>query len=553
MPTFTEAVAAAIAHEETTDAFGLMGAGTVRLTHHLTRDQNIVYHAARHEAGAVGAADGYGRVTRRPGVAVISWGPALTNTVTALTTANRGRSPVVLVAADSSGVAPDRNLFAAGTQRIDQVGLLEFFGVTVVRAHPRSVHRDVAQAFALARDRSAPVALLLPMEYETAAAWDASASRWPVEIPSAQHVDEEALSAAVDEILASERPIVLAGRGAVRAGARDVLMELADKSGALLATTLLAKDFFAAHRYNLGVAGGYSGTLASRLFAEADCVVAFGASLGPFTTWRGRLFPNAVVVQCDIESEAMIRNGRPAVAVHGDALEVAARLVTALGSDRRRLAFRTEAAAAGLGPDSWRSEFDDCSSDGALDPRTVCRRLDDLLPAERTITVDAGAAGEYPPSVMSVPEPRALIWTGGDFGAVGAALGPAIGAAVGRPDRLSVLVTGDGGLFMAMQELDMAVRHRIRLLVVCLNDRGFGSEFHHMRRHGLPDVEGARFATPDLAVLARSLGCEAEQISSLDQLDSVPARLDGLDRPLVLDCLITQELVPSQLRQHFIA
>ena len=135
--------------------------------------------------------------------------------------------------------------------------------------------------------------------------------------------------------------------------------------------------------------------------------------------------------------EAFIRNGSPTVAVEGDALEVARRLTVGLENARQPGGFRAEARANGLGPNSWRSEFDDWSTDGALDPRSVCQRLDHVLPASRTIVVDAGAAGEYPPAVMSVPAPQALLWTGGDFGAVGAGLAPAIGAAVGRPDRVS--------------------------------------------------------------------------------------------------------------------
>jgi thiamine pyrophosphate-dependent acetolactate synthase large subunit-like protein len=93
---FTPAVASATAAESVTDAFGLIGAGTVRVTHHLTEDQGITYRPARHKAGAVGAADGYLRVTGRPGVSLVTWGPAVTNTVTALTTALRAGSPLVL-------------------------------------------------------------------------------------------------------------------------------------------------------------------------------------------------------------------------------------------------------------------------------------------------------------------------------------------------------------------------------------------------------------------------------------------------------------------------
>lgn len=550
---FTEAVAAGVASEGVTHAFGLMGAGTIRLTHHLTTDHDLTYHAARHEAGAVGAADGYARITRTPGVAMITWGPALTNTITALVAALRGGSPVVLIAGDSSGVMPDRNLFAAGTQRIDQQALLEVIGVPVVRAHPRSVVGDVARAFASARARSAPTALLLPMEYETSPCWPAAPVTAADVASALPAVDEEAVGAASTALAESERPIIIAGRGAVLSGAREALIELADRSGALLATTLKGKDLFVGHPFNLGIAGGYSGALAARLFGEADAVLAFGASLNAFTTKRRRLFPSATLVQCDVEPEAMIRNGRPGIALQGDARTVAELLVAGVEASPARSAFRDAAANAGLGPDTWRSEFVDTSSEGALDPRAVCARLDALLPLERTIVADAGAIGEYPPALMRVPEPDALLWLAGDFGAVGTGLSPAIGAAVGRPDRLTTLVVGDGGFFMSLQELDLAVRDRIPMLVVCLNDRAYGSEYHHMHDDGLPDVVGARFETPDLAALARAMGCEGERIDSLDQLDAIPARLQGLNRPLVLDCQLTQELVPSQLRPTLVA
>jgi acetolactate synthase I/II/III large subunit len=547
---FTAVVAAAIAAEAVTDTFGLMGAGTIRLTHHLTRDHGLAYHAARHEAGAVGAADGYARATGRPGVALTTWGPAVTNTVTAMTTAQRAGSPVVLVAADSSGVPADRNLFAAGTQRFEQQALFELLGVPVVRAHPRTAGRDVARAFSTARETSAPVALLLPMEYETS---PASAGLSPTRddaAPPPPAVDPDAVAAAAAALLASERPLILAGRGAVRAAARAVLEELADATGALLGTTLRAKDLFADHPFNLGVVGGYSGPLVTDLTGQADCVVSFGAALNPFTTKRRRMFGDAVLIHCDTDPEAIVRHGTPTIALLGDAREAATQLVAAVGWPTNRGSFRAAALAAGLDRHSWRWELDDRSSEGALDPRAICSRLDELLPADRTIVVDAGGIGEYPPAFMSVPEPDALMWLAGDFGAVGTGLAPAIGAALGRPERTTLLLIGDGGFFLAMQELDLAVRDRVPLLVVCLNDRAYGSEYHHMQEDGLPDVVGARFETPDLAGIARAMGCAGAQITSLDELDDLPSRLDGLDRPLVLDCLITREVLPSALRGH---
>lgn len=545
---FSEAVASAIAAEADV-TFGLMGAGTIRLTHHLTRNHGVTYHSVRHEAGAVGAADGYARVSGRTGVAIVTWGPAVTNTATALTVARRAATPLLLVAGDTSGIPVERNLFAAGTQGFDQRSLLDVLGVPVVRARPESAGRDVARAFALAREQNSPVGLFLPVEYETAAAIDAPQ---PDARPAAAQVplDEDALAEAAAALDAAERPILIAGRGAIRADAPEAIAALAEATGALLATTLQAKDLFAGHAYNLGVAGGFSPDLPERLFARADCVVAFGAGLNHFTTKRRALFAGATLIHCDVDPEAIVRNGTPSIALRGDAKQAALALARKIEPGEGGAAFREEALAAGLAADSWKPPYDDLSSPGALDPRAVCDRLDAILPTERTVITDAGAVNEYPPSYLSVPEPSALLWLLADFGAIGTGIGPAIGAAVARPDRLSVLLSGDGGLILAMQELDVAVRERIPLLVVCLNDRAFGSEFHHMRDDGLPEVPGARFETPDLAAVARAYGCRGERIEALDQLDSLPEWLEGLDRPLLLDVMMTQELVPSLLRRH---
>lgn len=545
---FSEAVAAAIA-AEASDAFGLMGAGTIRLTHHLTHDHGLTYHAARHEAGAVGAADGYARVSGRTGVALITWGPALTNTATALTVALRAGSSLVLVAGDSSGVPAERNLFAAGTQRFDQRSFLDLLGVPVVRATPPTASRDVARAFALAREESTPVTLLLPMEYETAASADATAPE-ARPAPPAIPLDEGALEEAAAVLRTAERPIVIGGRGVIRSGAREEVVKLADSAGALVATTLRAKDMFADHPYNLGIAGGFSPDLVTDLFAQADCVLALGASLNHFTTKRRELFGDATLIHCDVDPEAMRRHGAPSIALRADAKEAATRLAEELQGRSGNGSFRELARAAGLDQGSWSPPFDDLSAPGALDPRAICARLDAVLPAERTVVTDAGAVNEYPASYLSVPEPDALLWVLADFGAIGTGIGPAIGAAVARPDRLTVFLTGDGGLMMSMQELDLAVRDDVPLLIVCLNDRAYGSEFHHMRDDGLPEVPGARFETPDLAEIARAYGCHGERVETLDQLDSLSERLVGLDRPLLLDCLMTQELVPSLLRRH---
>lgn len=538
-------IARAIVEEGVTDVFGLMGAGTIQLTHYLT-EEGVAIHAARHESGAVGAADGFARVTGDVGVCAVTWGPGLTNTLTALLTASRGRTPLVLVAGDSSTMPVDRSPFAAGTQGLDQARVLAAFDVPVVRARPESAGADVGHAFAQARAASAPVALLLPMEYLGVGAAEAPRSA-PLKATAAA-VDVGAVDAAARAIAASERLVILAGRGASGASVPEALVRLADQNGALLATSLKGIGLFSGHPYDLGVAGGFSTPLVADLLSQADCVVSFGASMNRFTMKSGALFAGARVIQCDNDPAALGAYCPTDVIVRGDAGAVAEALLERTAERVAPTGFRAAADGAGLSPASLRVDFPDVSEPGALDPRAVCRKLDELLPRERTVVVDCGQLCEYPIESMVFDAPDRLLWMM-DFGAIGSGLGPAIGAAIGRSERTTALFVGDGSFFMTMGELDLAVRDQVPLLIVCMNDRAYGSEMYHMREMGLP-TDNAFFDTPELDVVARAIGAEAERVTTLEQLDELAPRLQSLRGPLFLDCILTQEFIPTPLREH---
>jgi thiamine pyrophosphate-dependent acetolactate synthase large subunit-like protein len=315
----------------------------------------------------------------------------------------------------------------------------------------------------------------------------------------------------------------------------------------LLATSLRGVGLFKGHRYDAGVAGGFSPPPVADLLGQADCVVGFGASMNLFTMKLGLLFPDATIVQCDVNATALQAHSPADVTVCGDALEVAEALLDELGDVSPSREFRAMADEAGLGPASLRFDYPDTSQPGALDPRAVCRRLDALLPRDRTVVTDVGQFCQYPVESMTFDDPDSLLWMM-DFGAVGAGLSAAIGAAIGRPDRTTVLFIGDGGFFMTMGELDLAIRDRVPLLLVCLNDRAYGSELYHMREMGVP-LDGAFFETPELDAIARAMGADAQRITTLEQLDALPHSLSSLDGPLFLDCIITQDFLPSPLRK----
>jgi thiamine pyrophosphate-dependent acetolactate synthase large subunit-like protein len=432
--------------------------------------------------------------------------------------------------------------FAGGTQSLDETLILTALDVDVVRCDPRSVYADVATAFARARERQAPVVLLYPLEANGA---DAAGS--PLVATSVGPVGVEPrqaeLEAAARVVSEAERPLVLAGLGAARAGAGQSLARLADRCGALLTTSLRGAGLFAGHSYNLGICGGFASDRTAELIAQSDCVLAFGASLNSFTTRRGDLVKSARIIHCDVDASAFHRYERPDVSILGSAKLVADRL-NELVEARDGSPYRAAADAEGLASASLLHPFDDVSSPGQLDPRAVCRRIDALLPEARTIVTDCGQSSEFPVEQMRVFDPQTLLWMF-DFGAVGSGLG----AAVARPDRATVLFIGDGGLLMTLGDLDTVVRERIPLLVVCLNDRAFGAEVMHMQALGVP-VELARFPTPDLGEVARSVGFEAATVNELEDFELLAEQIANLDRPTFLNCLIYENPVDSPLRPH---
>lgn len=518
------------------ELFGLLASSNMRIVDRLVSTHSLPFYNARHEAVALGMADGYARASGRPAFCAVTQGPGLLNSVTALVTAQRGRSPVVLLACDSARMDPRRYPFSAVVQGLDQPAVLDALGVGWLRLAEATVEACIAEAAERAVRERRPVVVLVPTELQHEPSTVATgASGRPEPVPEPPAPDPAAVAAAAEALRRARRPVVLAGIGAVSSGARAELVALAERTGAVLATSLRAAGWFSGVPFDAGICGGFSTPAAVALLGQADCVIAFGAGLNFLTTRKGSLFADATVIQVDDDPRAFGLFTGTDVTVLGDARRVAALLLESLqaatpppgglrtDANRRLLATATAGDAAG----------GEGGLDG-IDPRALCRRLEDLLPAARTVVTDSGYSFLFPVEFLSVAGPDALLFMA-DFGAVGCGLGPALGAALGRPDRLAVLFIGDGGLVMTLGDLDTAVRYRIPLLVVCMNDQAYGAEIVQAREHGL-DERLASFPTASLAGTARSIGLEARTVTRLADLDELPGLLRSLDGPLFLDC-----------------
>ena len=387
-------------------AFGVVGSGNFLLANEL-RDAGAAFYAARHECGAMMMADGYGRATGRLAVATTHQGPGFTNALTGLVEAAKARTPAVLLTADTPAATLWSNF------KLDQAAIAHACGAIVERVHePATAARDAARALGRATAERLPVVLQVPIDLPAQAAPEASpAPAGATAGPAPARDDVEAVA----ELLATAAfPVLVAGRGAVvSAGAGEAIEELAAHAGALLATSAMAHGLFARQPFALGIAGGFASPVCSELAAQADLVVAFGASLNRWTVRHGELFGAAAkIVQVDVDPDAPGRLHHCDRAVVADAALAARAFTDAL---RRRgparTGARTSAVAAEIAGRRWRDEpFADDGTEEFIDPRALTIALDDLLPAERTVAVDSGHFEGYPAMYLEVPDARGFVF-----------------------------------------------------------------------------------------------------------------------------------------------
>jgi thiamine pyrophosphate-dependent acetolactate synthase large subunit-like protein len=542
-----EAVAEILAEEGVTDFFGLIGSGNFAVANGLVgRGGRFV--ASRHEGGAVTMADAYARVSGRLGVCTVHQGPGLTNTLTGLTEAAKSRTPLLVLAADTAAAAIRSNF------RIDQDLLVASVGAVPERLHgPDTAVADTTRAVRRARIERRPVVLMMPLDVQAreCAPADHQGSLSPVPAPA--RASRDSVTAVADLLEHSKRPVIIAGRGAALAAARWPLERLGELSGALLATSAVGNGLFNGSPWSLGISGGFASPLAAELIGQADLVLAFGASLNMWTTRHGRLVAQqATVVQVDHEAEAIGVHHRVDVGVVGDVGETARELVSEL--ERRGVSlsgWRDDALAARIRTGRWRDQpYTDAGDGERIDPRTLSIALDGILPEERTVAIDSGHFMGYPAMYLEVPDAAGFVFTQA-FQSIGLGLASGIGAAVARPDRLTVAALGDGGALMALPELETVARLDLDMLIVVYNDAAYAAEVHHFGPMGMP-TGLVEFPDADFAALARAVGLEGVTARRREDLAPVEAWVTWpRGRAMVVDAKVVKTVVADWLEEAF--
>ncbi|MDB5504373.1 MAG: hypothetical protein JWR89_4275 [Tardiphaga sp.] len=538
-------VARAIADIGAKRCFGLVGGANFKVTLGLT-ELGVEFVAARHEGGAVSMADVAARLTRDLTVVSVTAGPGLTNAITGIGECAKSDTPLLVLAGDVV-TGDTQSAFAfKQSELVHAVG-----GIWRQIADPETAYADTWQAASLALRARKPVVLSLPVNVQEVMVVAPFGKKHPP-VTANPPLNAAKLEELVATIRASKKPLILAGHGAVVADAEPLLIALADRLGALVATSVQAHGMFSGHPWNLGIAGGFSSPAAAELIAQSDMILAFGMSLNMWTTKKGKLISEvAQLVQIDVE-KGRIGVHRPVdLELEGDAAAVATAVLAALGGDGADAGWRTPAVAEVMKTRSNRQlAYDDTSDAEHIDPRTLSKAVDDILPKHRTIVVDGGHFVGWVARYLSVPDYRGWCIPIA-FQSIGLGLAGAIGAAVVQPDRLTVLAVGDGGFLMAIAELETAVRLKKRICIFIYNDSAYSAEVHHFVPEGY-SAAMAQFPVTDFAAIARGYGADGVVVRTLADLAPLQRWVDdGAQGVFVVDGRINPALVADWYRDLF--
>ena len=561
--------------------FGLMGNGNSFFVDALERLGPGVI-PVRHEVATVASADAYHRVTRRLAVATATYGAGFTNTLTALAEAAQSRTPLVLVVGDAptSGLRP---------WDVDQVGAAAALGAPTLVVGADDAGATAVRAVHRALTERTPVVLAIPYDLVAAPVQGDGARIPDLDLPA--HAlpapEEAAVERFADALRGAERPLILAGRGA--RGAEADLRVVAGLLGADVATTAPVQGTFtpaagetAGYR-ELGICGGFAAAGSAERIRAADVVLVVGAGLNQFTmSFGGSFGAEAQVLQIDLASAAthprvgehlraeaiptltalrslledddaargLIDSGSaPDAEVAGPAeVDQAVRTAIAAASPADPAESAGRPVVAGADPTA-RPDGDPLAPDGRLDPRSLMRRIDAALPAERIVSIDGGHFIEWAVTYLPVTAPDRMIMLGTQFQSIGLGFPAAAGVNAGAGEAVSVLVTGDGGGLMGIADAETFIRTARRGVIVVMNDGAYGAEIHQYGSRGLAEAP-MRIPEIDFAGILGALGARFRVVRTLEDLADFQRWAEaGCDGVYALDCRISGDVMAPHMRE----
>lgn len=526
--------------------FGIPG-GTILPVYDALRDSKIRHILSRHEQGAAHAADGYARASGKPGVCMATSGPGATNLVTGIANAYMDSSPVIAFTGQVNSRASNSSYVIGkdAFQEADIIGIttpITKYNYQVQEA--AEIPKVIGMAFHIATTgRPGPVLIDLPKNVQTDTAEMEFSDR--IEIRGYKPPCEPPLlqvKKAAELLVSAEKPIILAGGGAIISDCSQELLKVAELLVAPVATTLMGKGAFPEnHPLSLGNVGMHGAPAANQLLSEADVLLAVGTRFSDRSTASLDSFcSDAKIIHVDIDAAEIGKNVSADLPIVGDAEETLKALSeTIIAQLKKRdnsewlkrakeVKERFENSAAN----------DDMAS---LKPQSILKELRKLLPEDAIATTEVGQNQMWAALYFKVLKPRTFISSGG-LGTMGFGFPASLGAKVACPERLVVDIAGDGSFIMTEQELACSVTENIPVTVIVMNNSVLGmvtqwQRMFYNRRYFAVNLG----RVPDFVKLAEAYGAQGFHVGSLSEFSHAVKEAMKCEVTTVIDVPISPE------------
>ncbi len=538
--TGAKALMTALEKEEVKQVFGIPGGTNLPMYDEFARC-NIRHILARHEQSAAHMADGFGRVSRKPGVCFATSGPGATNILTGIATAQADSSPMVAV----TGQVPVAMIGKDAFQESDIIGMAN--PAVKYSFQPRNaseIPEVVRKGFYIAETgRPGPVLIDIPKDVQQNEAEMTFPDEFkirgyhPWTDPDVVHVEK-----AIDMLLGAEKPVILAGGGVIISSAFAELQAIAELLLLPVVTTFKGKGAFPEnHPLSLGPIGMHGHAEANKIMTEADCVLAIGTrfsdrSVGTFESFEKRL----KIIHMDVDPAEIGKNQTTNVAVVGD-VSVSLRIMITMLT--KKAIKKTEDTVwlkhVKETKEYWKENLK--IHPGEMGAAKILRKLRELLPHKSIITTEVGQHQMWASLFFDVIQPGTFFSSTG-LGTMGWGFPASIGAKVAKPDVPVVDIAGDGSFAMTENSLATAVLEDIPVIVFLINNFSLGMvaqwqrTFYNRRMIGVDQKN-----CPDYVKLAESYGAQGIRAQSMDELDRAIKTALSSDVATVIDIPIDPE------------
>ncbi|ERL26638.1 MULTISPECIES: biosynthetic-type acetolactate synthase large subunit [unclassified Leptotrichia] len=525
-----------------TDMFGYPGGAVIPIYDEIYSFDKIKHYFARHEQGAVHAADGYARVSGKVGVCLATSGPGATNLVTGIMTAHMDSIPLLAITGQVRSNLLGRDAF----QETDIVGItVPITKGNYLVQNIKDIPRIIKEAYFIASTgRPGPVLVDIPndiqqqeISYEEfnklfdkevqLEGYDPTYVGHPVQIKRALSLIKKA-----------KKPLIIAGAGVIKSQASKELFELANKMDMPVTTTLLGLGAFPEnHDLSLGMLGMHGTVPANYATDEADLVIAAGIRFDDRIAGNPSKFcERAKIIHIDIDPAEIDKNKKADVPIVGDLKNVLSEINKELEpQDHKEWTDKVK---------EWKKEYPLAHRDVGKDkllPQEVLKAINDILDGDTIVVTDVGQHQMWAAQYMTYKNANSIVTSGG-AGTMGFGVPAAIGAQVGARDKKVVLIVGDGGFQMTLEEIMMIRQYNLPVKIVIINNSFLGmvrqwQELFKDRRYSFVDLE----CNPDFVKIADAYGIKSERLKTKADLENKLKDLILSDEGVILDCIVEKE------------